>query len=103
MEAIQELVARVQSTEHGFAGIRREAERIVESSCVEEGLTTARALLSSEVHQARMLAVFILGMLAVKSQEAFAMLRDDVSKDNDWRVQEILAQAFDRYCSDVGY
>jgi 3-methyladenine DNA glycosylase AlkC len=26
-----------------------------------------------------------------------------VSKDEDWRVQEILAKAFDRYCADIGY
>jgi 3-methyladenine DNA glycosylase AlkC len=26
-----------------------------------------------------------------------------VSRDSDWRVQEILAKAFDRYCADIGY
>ncbi len=26
-----------------------------------------------------------------------------MSRDSDWRVQEILAQAFDRYCADTGY
>ena len=26
-----------------------------------------------------------------------------MSQDNDWRVQEILAKAFDRFCADIGY
>jgi 3-methyladenine DNA glycosylase AlkC len=30
-------------------------------------------------------------------------LKARVSKDDDWRVQEILAKAFDRFCADVGY
>jgi 3-methyladenine DNA glycosylase AlkC len=30
-------------------------------------------------------------------------LRERVSQDDDWRVQEMLAQAFDKYCSDIGY
>lgn len=30
-------------------------------------------------------------------------LKKRVSRDDDWRVQEILAKAFDRFCSDTGY
>jgi 3-methyladenine DNA glycosylase AlkC len=30
-------------------------------------------------------------------------LKLGVSQDADWRVQEILAKAFDRYCADSGY
>jgi 3-methyladenine DNA glycosylase AlkC len=26
-----------------------------------------------------------------------------VSQDENWRVQEMLAQAFDKYCADIGY
>jgi 3-methyladenine DNA glycosylase AlkC len=29
-------------------------------------------------------------------------LKARVSQDDDWRVQEILAKAFDRFCADVG-
>jgi len=44
-----------------------------------------------------------LGRLASKSKESLDFLKRCVSQDNDWRVQEILAKAFDRYCVDIGY
>ena len=30
-------------------------------------------------------------------------MRDEVSKDNNWRVQEVLAKAFDEFCKNTGY
>jgi len=30
-------------------------------------------------------------------------MRDEVSKDKNWRVQEVLAKAFDEFCKKVGY
>ena len=30
-------------------------------------------------------------------------MRDEVSKDNNWRVQEVLAKAFDEFCKKIGY
>lgn len=62
-----------------------------------------KKLFSSEYHQVRCLAVFILGFIAHESKEAFVFLKNEVSKDSSWRVQEILAKAFDKYCSNVGY
>ena len=50
-----------------------------------------------------MLATFLFGKLSAKSKESLAFLRKRVSLDKDWRVQEILAKAFDQYCSDSGY
>jgi 3-methyladenine DNA glycosylase AlkC len=69
----------------------------------KESLRIAKQLFASEIHQARMLATFILGRLAANSRESLRFLKRRVSQDHDWRVQEILAQAFDRYCADVGY
>jgi 3-methyladenine DNA glycosylase AlkC len=50
-----------------------------------------------------MLATFIFGRLAAQSDESLNLLRSRVGTDGDWRVQEILAQAFDQYCADRGY
>jgi 3-methyladenine DNA glycosylase AlkC len=50
-----------------------------------------------------MVAVFILGGLAARSKPALNILRMRVSRDPDWRVQEVLAKAFDRYCAEAGY
>lgn len=30
-------------------------------------------------------------------------MKEEVSKDKNWRVQEILAKSFDEYCKRVGY
>jgi 3-methyladenine DNA glycosylase AlkC len=101
MTIIETLIARVQQTQHGFGDILKAANEVVETH--SDSLEIARELFVSDVHQARMLAVFIFGRFAAKSNDVLAFLRTEVSKDSDWRVQEILAQAFDRYCADVGY
>lgn len=56
----------------------------------------------SEVYQLRMYAVFLFGHLS-DSEEILAFMRDEVSKDENWRVQEVLAKAFDEFCKKVGY
>jgi 3-methyladenine DNA glycosylase AlkD len=103
MEKTDELVQRVQKIEHGFKEIEKEAKNIVERNSVENCLTISKKLFSSEVYQARSLATFVLGAIASKSKEAFSFLKKNVSEDKSWQVQEILAKAFDRYCSDIGY
>ena len=56
----------------------------------------------SNVYQVRMYAVFLFGHLS-DSEEILAFMRDEVSKDENWRVQEVLAKAFDEFCKKVGY
>ena len=57
---------------------------------------------SSNVYQVRMYAVFLFGHLS-DSEEILTFMRDEVSKDENWRVQEVLAKAFDECCKNVGY
>jgi HEAT repeat protein len=103
MDKIEELVQRVQRTQHGFLDIQQAANDVADRQSAEESLRIAQELFGSEVCQARSLATFIFGRLAASSEEAFDFLKCRVSQDSDWRVQEILAKAFDRYCADVGY
>jgi 3-methyladenine DNA glycosylase AlkC len=103
MDDIEKLVQRAGKTRHGFTDIKVMAEEICKSNPAGNSLKIARKLFRSDIHQARMLATFILGMLAARSTSAFESLRTLAGKDQDWRVQEILAQAFDRYCADNGY
>jgi len=102
-DTVETLTRRVKKTEHGFIDIQVTADEVVVGKTVEESFRLARRLYDSEVYQARSLAAFILGALAAKSDKGLSYLRMRVSKDKDWRVQEILAKAFDRYCADVGY
>jgi len=56
----------------------------------------------SKVYQVRMYGVFLFGYLSSDSA-ILTFMRDEVSKDDNWRVQEVLAKAFDEYCKNKGY
>ena len=56
----------------------------------------------SKVYQVRMYGVFLFGYLSDDS-DILTFMRDEVSKDDNWRVQEVLAKAFDEYCKNIGY
>lgn len=56
----------------------------------------------SEVYQVRMYAVFLFGYLS-EDNDILDFMRDTVSKDDNWRVQEILAKSFDEFCRKKGY
>ena len=103
MDTIEKLIQRVQKTQHGFLDIQKAANEVADGQPAEESLRMAKQLFTSEIYQARSLAAFILGRLTTNSTESLEFLKRHVSQDKDWRVQEILAKAFDRYCADVGY
>ena len=50
-----------------------------------------------------MLSTAMLGSLASTSGEALSFLKEWVSVDGNWRVQEMLAKAFDEVCKHRGY
>ena len=56
----------------------------------------------SNVYQVRMYSVFLFGHLS-SDEEILRFMRDEVSKDDNWRVQEVLAKAFDEFCKKIGY
>ena len=56
----------------------------------------------SNVYQVRMYSVFLFGYLS-SYEEILIFMRDEVSKDDNWRVQEVLAKAFDEFCKQTGY
>lgn len=56
----------------------------------------------SNVHQVRMFSVFLFGYLS-SDEEILRFMRDEISKDDNWRVQEVLAKAFDEFCKQTGY
>ena len=56
----------------------------------------------TDIYQVRMYAVFLFGYLS-EDKEILLFMRDEVSKDANWRVQEVLAKAFDEFCKNTGY
>lgn len=103
MDSLQPFIDRVAKIEHGFLDIQKAAAEIVAGHAGEECLAIATRLFAAETYQVRSLATFILGHLAANSPESLAFLKTRVSLDPDWRVQEILAKAFDRSCGERGY
>jgi len=103
MTNIETLIRRVQKTRQGFTDIRKAAGEVFANGNPTETFDLAKELFASKVYQARMLATFLFGKLSANSKSSLAFLRLQVNLDEDWRVQEILAQAFDQYCRDTGY
>lgn len=46
--------------------------------------------------------VFLFGYLS-EDREILDFMKKEVSKDENWRVQEVLAKSFDEYCRKIGY
>ena len=49
-----------------------------------------------------MYGVFLFGYLS-EDREILDFMKKEVSKDENWRVQEVLAKSFDEYCRKIGY
>ena len=50
-----------------------------------------------------MVSTLLLGYEAARSPKALKTMRERVSNDESWQVQEMLAQTFNQYCQDTGY
>lgn len=98
----QKIVTRVLSKK-GFKHIREEAQSLCQTHSVEESLRYATVFYEHKENYVQELAVFIMGNCAAQSLETLAFLKNEVSQNDNWEVQEILAMAFDKYCSDCGY
>ncbi len=103
MNKIKSIINHIQNIQNGFLEIQKAADEIIDCQTLQESFKLSKQLLSSEKFQVRSLAVFILGRLAGSLNESLKILKENVSRDDNWRVQEILAKTFDRFCSDIGY
>lgn len=99
---IKNTIDTLKNTEHGFKHII-EAGNIVMANASLDHFAEAKELLQHECYQAGMLGTYIIGQLSPKNKSALLFLRDNVSANANWRVQEMLAKAFDYYCSVIGY
>ena len=88
--------------ENGFKEQERRALADYKAKGAAHCKELARLAYSSNVYQVRMYAVFLFGHLS-DSEEILTFMRDEISKDENWRVQEVLAKAFDEFCKKVGY
>ena len=89
--------------ENGFQHIIDGADGILSAYSKEQCFDFALELFKHKAYQARMLATMILGRLATEDNNALCFLKERISTDENWRVQEMLAKAFDEVCNHRGY
>lgn len=101
--SVDDILSRILEIEHGFQHILDGADEIFSAYSKEQCFELALKLFQHEAYQARMLAITILGRLATTNNDALRFLKEQVSTDENWRVQEMLAKAFDEVCKHRGY
>ncbi len=100
---VEALIKKISKASVGYPQLRRLAEQTIKKETPLKALDLAKDLLESPVYQARMLATYLLGHLAGEMPETLKLLRQRVSRDPDYRVQEALAQTVDLICEKAGY
>lgn len=100
---IDKILSDIVAIEHGFQHILGGADEILSVYSKERCFELAVGLFEHEAYQVRMLATTILGRLAATNDDALCFLKEQVSTDGNWRVQEMLAKAFDEICKRRGY
>ena len=101
-EYIASLEQEFSLIEHGFKEEEKRALMDYKSHDREYIKQLAFLAYQTDIYQVRMYAVFLFGALS-KDKEILLFMRDEVSKDANWRVQEVLAKAFDEFCKNTGY
>lgn len=101
-EYISSLEEEFSLIEHGFKEEEKRALEDYKSNDNQYIKKLALLAYKSNVYQVRMYGVFLLGHLS-DDDEILTFMRDEVSKDDNWRVQEVLAKAFDEFCKIIGY
>lgn len=101
-EYVEGLEQEFSAIERGFLHEQRRARSDYASFDPEQARRVAFLAYRCEAYQVRMYAVFLLGHLS-QEPDVLSFLRDDVSADSNWRVQEVLAKAFDYFCAVRGY
>ena len=99
---IKSLEKELSLFEHGFK--EEEKRALVDYKTNDKNYIKRLAFsaFKSDVYQVRMYSVFLFGYLSEDS-DILTYMKDEVSKDSNWRVQEVLAKAFDEFCKKKEY
>ncbi len=91
---VDNILSRILEIEHGFQHILGGADEVFSAYSKEQCFEFALTLFEHEAYQARMLATTILGRLATTNNNALRFLKEQVSTDENWRVQEMLFKGY---------
>ena len=99
---IRSLETEFSLIDNGFKEEERRALVDYKSNDTEYIKELAFLAYKSDIYQVRMYGVFLFGYLS-DQKDILVFMRDEVSEDDNWRVQEVLAKAFDEFCRKTGY
>lgn len=99
---IKNLEKEFSIIKNGFKEQEKKAINDYKSKGIEYIKELAFLAYHSDVYQVRMYGVFLFGYLST-DKEILTFMREEVSKDDNWRVQEVLAKSFDEFCKSIGY
>lgn len=99
---IKSLEKELSLFEHGFKEEEKRALADYKTNDKNYIKKLAFSAFKSDVYQVRMYSVFLFGYLSEDS-DILTYMKDEVSKDSNWRVQEVLAKAFDEFCKKIEY
>jgi hypothetical protein len=103
MTAVKELLDKITGIEHGFNHTIDAGEIILKDTVLKPMELAQIFIEPQQPYQIRMLGTYLFGALAANNSEALHILEETISNDKNWRVQEMLAKAFDNYCKIKGY
>lgn len=83
--------------------VKTEAKQYYETHSLQECYIMGLQLYQAENFQIQEVGVLLLGYTAHAHEDALIFLRDTVSQHDSWKVQEVLAMAFDQHCKIIGY
>ena len=97
----EKLLFNKETGKERYGLIPKEAEKIYNESSLEKCWNIAMECYECDLYYIQMLGVYIFGLIGNK--KALTHLKNTVSKNPSWQVQEFLAMAFDTYCKKNGY
>ena len=83
--------------------VKNEAEKFYKTHSLDECFRMGHELYKSDNFQIQEVGVFLFGYAAHENADALSFLKNAVSQNDSWKVQEILAMAFDNHCKIIGY
>ena len=83
--------------------VKKEATEFYKSHTVNECYDMATELYKSTFFQLQEIGVLLCGYIGPERPIALKFLKETVSLNPSWKVQEVFAMAFDLYCKNTGY
>ena len=103
MNAYMKYLAEIIPQKDSLKLVKREAEKYYKSHSLNDCFNMGIEIYYSDNFQIQEVGVLLLGYSAHRNTSALSFLKDTVSQHDSWKVQEVLAMAFDNHCKMIGY